>query len=117
MSSHDSQTTTTTKKTTTTGLFHQPADQKELPHKALPPHGHEDVADGHALAETGHHPGLGQVGAQPLQQPVEAVLPGVAPDLTCQGFKPHGRVDVSTKCRPKNRGNGFETNLKLRPGM
>lgn len=58
-----------------------PSDQQELPHQTLPPHGHQYASDRHALAEAGHHPGLGQVASQLLQQLVKVVLPRVAVDL------------------------------------
>lgn len=74
-----------------------PPNQQKLSHQPLPPHGHQYPSHRHALAEAGHHPGLGQVASQLLQQLVKVLLPCVAvyligvgdadPLLCCHVFK------------------------------
>lgn len=59
----------------------RPANEHELPGEVLTSHGHEDAADGHALAETHHHARLGQTTSQLRQQTVEALFARVTPDL------------------------------------
>lgn len=58
-----------------------PPNEQELPEHPQAAHGDEDAPDGHSLAEAHHHSGLGQPLAQLAQQPVKALLAGVAVDL------------------------------------
>lgn len=59
-------------------FHHAPSNQQKLSHQALSSHGHQYASHRHALAEAGHHPGLGQVASQLLQQFIKALFPGVA---------------------------------------
>lgn len=58
-----------------------PANKEKLAIQCLPSHGHQNVANSHALTEAHNHSGFGQVSPQPLQQPVKALLSSIAPDF------------------------------------
>lgn len=65
--------------------IHAPADQKELVVHAQAPHGHEEAAYGHALAEAHYHARFGQALAQLPQEAVKLLLASVAVDLVRVG--------------------------------
>lgn len=60
---------------------HLPAQKQEFSRQTQAPHGHQQTSHRHALTEAGHHPGLGQVTPELLQQFIEALLSCVAVDF------------------------------------
>lgn len=64
---------------------HSPAQKQEFSCETQAPHGHQQTSHRHALAEAGHHPRLGQVTPELLQEFIEALLPCIAVDFVGVG--------------------------------